>query len=297
MSAMSAESSDLFNLAGQVAVVTGAGSRGIGRALARRLAAAGASVALLDRSTSGVEETSALISRAGGKSIPLTCDIVDRDAVRATVEAAENELGPIDILVNNAAIAGVTGLDWEVDPAEWWRVMEVNVLGQFHVAQSVLPGMVSRRSGRIVNVSSSAGGRAVPGYSSYCSSKAAVTLWSECLAAVTADYGVIVLAFTPATVRTDLNEELASRPDNDNPVIRVNRIVKERLEEGRDVPIEKVVKQLMYVATGYVDALSGRQIDMFDDLDELLDRSQEIEELDLNVSRVRLLDGRAPGQP
>ena len=292
---MTAESSDRSNVEGQVAVVTGAGSRGMGRGFARGLAEAGASVALVDRSTSGLEETAALISQAGGKSVPLTCDIVDRDAVRATVEAAENELGPIDILVNNAAIAGVTGLDWEVDPAEWWRVMEVNVLGQFHFARSVLPGMVSRRSGRIVNISSQAGANGgSAGYSSYCISKAAVTLWTECLAAETAEYGVVVLAFSPPTVRTNLTEGLASRPDKDSPVPRT---VRENLAEGRDVPIEKVVKQLMYVATGYVDALSGRQIDMFDDLDELLDRSQEIEELDLNVSRVRLLDGRAPGQP
>ncbi len=291
---MTAEPSDRFNLEGQVAVVTGAGSRGIGRGLSRGLAAAGASVALVDRSTSGVEETGALISRAGGKSVPLTCDIVDRDAVRATVEAAENELGPIDILVNNAGIAGVTGLDWEVDPAEWWRVMEVNVLGQFHFARSVLPGMVSRRTGRIVNISSGAGSRAVGGYSSYCISKAAVTLWTECLAADTADYGVAVLAFTPATVRTDLSESLASRPDNNSPAVRGTR---ETLAEGRDVPIEKVVKQLMYVATGYVDALSGRQIDFYDDLDELLERSQELEELNLNVSRVRRLDNRMPDRP
>ena len=114
---MTAESSDRSNVEGQVAVVTGAGSRGIGRGLARGLAAAGASVALVDRSTSRLwRRTAALISQVGGKSVPLTCDIVDRDAVRATVEAAENELGPIDILVNNAAIAGVTGLDWGGGP-------------------------------------------------------------------------------------------------------------------------------------------------------------------------------------
>ena len=121
-----------------------------------------------------------------------------------------------------------------------------------------------------------------------------MTLWTECLAADTAKYGVAVLAFTPATVRTDLSESLASRPDKNNPAIRGD---KRSPRGGRDVPIEKVVKQLMYVATGYVDALSGRQIDFYDDLDELLGRSQELEELNLNVSRIRRLDNRMPDQP
>lgn len=283
---MTSDSIDQFDLTGQVVLITGAG-RGLGRGFARGLAAAGASVALVDRSTSGVEETDALIAQEGRKSISLTCDIVDRDSVKATVEAAENRLGPIDILVNNAAIAGPTGLDWELDPAEWWNVMEVNVLGQFNFAQAVLPGMVARGSGRVVNISSGAASKASAGYSGYCISKAALTLWSECLASETAEFGVSVLAFNPGFVRTAMTEYSASQPAEKNPIVQY---IRQGFADGADLPIEQVVKQLMYVATGYVDTLSGRQIDVTDDLDELLDRSGELREQNLNVIRIRRLE-------
>jgi NAD(P)-dependent dehydrogenase (short-subunit alcohol dehydrogenase family) len=280
---MTSDSSHGRDLEGQVALVTGA-SRGLGQGFARALAGAGAKVALVARSTAGLEETGALIEGDGGRSLSLPCDVVDRSSVRATVKTAVEELGPIDILVNNAGIAGPTGPDWELDPAEWWRVTEVNLLGPFHFAQAVLPDMVTRGSGRVINVSSGAAGSASPGYSGYCASKAALTMWTECLAGETAEHGVAVLAYTPGLVRTDMTEYSASRPDKSNPLVAG---IQRTFAEGTDVPMERTVRQFMLVASGHVDALSGRQVGVHDDLGDLLARAQEVEELGLYAVRIR----------
>ena len=280
---MSADMKHDIDLSGQVALVTGA-SRGLGRGFAHALANAGASVALVARSTAGLEETATLIMRDGGRVLPMPCDVMDQASVRTTVDATIRKLGPIDILVNNAGIAGPTGPDWELDPAEWWRVMEVNVLGQFYFAHAVLPGMVARGSGRVVNVSSGAAGFASPGYSGYCASKAALTMWTECLAGEVAEHGVAVLAYRPGLVRTDMSEYTASRSDKNN---RIVNVVQQAFAEGTDTPLDKAVEQFMFLASGRADVLSGRQIGVYDDPDQLLARVREVEERGLYVIRIR----------
>src|SRR5258708_5450461 len=139
------------DLTGQVAIVTGGGS-GIGRAIALAVAAAGATVAVVDRATG---DTAAAIEAAGGRAVAKTVDVTDQRAVEQMVREVEQQFGDITLLVNNAGIATESlGPTWEVDPEWWWRTMEVNVRGQFLCARSVLPGMVRRRQGRIVNMSS-----------------------------------------------------------------------------------------------------------------------------------------------
>src|SRR5262245_808442 len=123
-------------LEGQVALVTG-GGRGIGRMIARELADAGMRVAVSARSADQVEDTA---NEIGGLAV--TADVSKRDDVEAMVAAVERELGPIDLLVNNAGIGLTAKLTWEEDPAVWWHVFEVNVLGAFLCARSVLPGMI-----------------------------------------------------------------------------------------------------------------------------------------------------------
>ena len=283
---MTTDSYHDIDLTGQNALVTGA-SRGLGRGFAQALAAAGSSVALVARSEDGLEETSALIEGRGGRALALPCDVIDSSSVQLTVDAAMQKLGPIDILVNNAGVPGPTGPDWLIDPADWWRVMEVNVLGSFYFAHAVLPGMVARGSGRVVNVSSGAAGLASPGYSAYCASKSALTMWTECLAGDTTEHGVAVLGYKPGIVRTGMTEYSASRPDRNNPIVEA---IKRAFADGTDTPMDKAVKQFMFVASGQVDALSGRQIGVDDDLDEILARSREVENRGLYAIRIRRLD-------
>ena len=139
-------------LVGQVALVTG-GGRGIGRAIAQALATAGAAIAVTARSEDQLRETVALIERAGGRALALPADVTDRQAVEHLVADIERQLGPVDVLVNNAGIVGPLGPLWEADPEAWRRCLDVNLYGAFLCARAVLPGMVARRRGRIINMS------------------------------------------------------------------------------------------------------------------------------------------------
>ena len=142
-------------LDGQVALVTGA-SRGLGRAFARILAAAGVTVAVAARSAAGVRTTAEEIRAQGCRAAAYELDVTDGAAVAQVVAAVTRDLGPIDLLVNNAGIMAPMGPDWLVDRDAWWRTFEVNVLGSFLCAQAVLPAMITRERGRIINISSPA---------------------------------------------------------------------------------------------------------------------------------------------
>ena len=131
-------------------------------------------------------------------------DVTDGPAVEAMVARVERDLGPVDLLVNNAGHLGAIGPLWEVDPEEWWRVWEVNVRGVMLCARAVLPSMVARRRGRIVNVSSGSVLGPLPNFSAYPVAKTAVVRLTEHLAADTQDYGIGVFAITPGLVDTPL---------------------------------------------------------------------------------------------
>src|SRR5260221_299987 len=142
-------------LSGQVAVVTG-GGRGIGRAIAMGLATAGACTAVLSRSEAELEETVQSIQQAGGQAQAFVTDVTDVLTVRTAIAEIERSLGPVDLLVNNAATGGPIGPFWETDTDQWWQALEVNLRGPVHCSRAVLPAMVARRQGRIVNIASTA---------------------------------------------------------------------------------------------------------------------------------------------
>ena len=135
-----------MKLAGEVAIVTGAG-RGIGREIAMAQAREGAKVALFARTAADLDTVAAAIAEAGGEARAYPVDVTDLVAVEKAVAAVGAELGPVSIVINNAAMFAAIGPIWEVDPLAWWRDIEVNLRGIFNVCRAVLPGMIARKRG------------------------------------------------------------------------------------------------------------------------------------------------------
>ncbi len=251
----------MAGLEGQVALVTG-GGRGIGANIARELAAAGMRVAVSARTRVQVEATAGEI---GGLAV--VADVSDAGSVQGMVEEVERELGPIDLLVANAGI-GLREVAWEVDPREWWRVFEVNVLGVHLCCRAVIPGMLARGRGRIAITGS--GAAYLPGATStaYPASKAAVCRYGETLANDLRDR-IPVFFFSPGLVRTEMTE--GSFPD-----------------DARWTPPELAPRLVRELATGKLDRLAGRYLHAeHDDPDDLASRADEILEQDLNAIRLR----------
>jgi NAD(P)-dependent dehydrogenase (short-subunit alcohol dehydrogenase family) len=274
----------VVDLTDQVALVTGAG-RGIGRAIAEGLAAAGAAVALVARSADQLAETAARIADFGGRSRACPADVTDRDAVGRVVAGVERDLGPVDLLVNNAGVAGPVGPTWEADLCEWWRCLEGNLLGPLVCCRLVLPGMVARRRGRVVNVASGAGCGPVPHLSAYSASKAALIRLTENLAAEAAEHGVSVFAIHPGTVRTEMTEAAL----RDEAVRKWMPWFVQTFEAGDDVPPARAARLVLFLASGRADALSGRFFDVAEDAEQLVRRAEEVRAQDLYTLRLRRL--------
>jgi 3-oxoacyl-[acyl-carrier protein] reductase len=191
-----------MELRDRTAIVTGAG-KGIGRAIAHALAAEGVRVGLLARTRADLERVAREIGDAGGAASIATADVADRAAAESAVASLRAELGPIDILINNAGVAQFGGV-LDMDPDAWERMLRVNVLGTYYVTRAVLPEMIARRRGDIVNVASTAGEKGAANVSAYAASKAAVLRFTESLAAEVRRHDIRVTNLLPSTVNTEL---------------------------------------------------------------------------------------------
>jgi 3-oxoacyl-[acyl-carrier protein] reductase len=189
-------------LTGKVALVTGAG-KGIGRAMAVALAKEGVHVGLLARTASQLEEAATELQALGVKTSVAAADVADEAAVNAAVAHIQGELGPIDILINNAGI-GTFGKFLDVAPAEWEHIIRVNLMGVYYTTRAVLPDMITKQAGDIINISSTAGQRGAAGSSAYSASKFAVMGLSESLMQEVRKHNIRVSALTPSTVATEL---------------------------------------------------------------------------------------------
>ena len=198
------------------ALVTGAG-RGIGAGVAAELARRGHPVALVARSASQLELTASLIAAAGGRAMAATCDVGDRTQVVATRRAVEDAIGPIGILVNNAAVLGPLAPIWQTDPDEVELTMRSGLVGAYNVLREVLPGMIERRWGRVVAVSSSSAVHAFGGMSAYCATKAGFEHLHRVAAIDTVGAGVLVNIVWPGGVATLMQEQLAANAGVDVP--------------------------------------------------------------------------------
>jgi NAD(P)-dependent dehydrogenase (short-subunit alcohol dehydrogenase family) len=280
------------DLTGQVAIVTG-GGRGIGRAIAIGLASAGASVAVVARSEDEITETASHIAQAGGRAIAFPADVSDPEAVQRMFGEVERALGPVDLLVNDAGLAGPIGPTWEVDPKEWWRCLEVNLRGPMLCSRVVLPVMIARGCGRIVNVASGAGTFAIPHLGAYVTSKTALIRFTEIVAAEIAEHGVKVFAIEPGTVRTGMAEYALGSEEGR----RWMPWFRDIFEQGRDVPPDHAARLVTLLASGRADALSGRFFTIADDVLDLADLAGRGELGDGQTLRLATRRGVTDGTP
>jgi 2-dehydro-3-deoxy-L-rhamnonate dehydrogenase (NAD+) len=189
-----------IDLRHRTAIVTG-GAQGFGKAIAQRFVRSGARVALWDRDIALAQQTAAAL---GPAAIAMPCDVADPGAVEQAVGATAKVLGKVEILVNNAGIAGATATTWDTDVEEWRKVMRVNLDGPFICSRAVVPLMIAQNYGRIVNIASIAGKEG----SHYSASKAGVIALTKTLGKELAGYNIAVNAVTPAAAKTAIFEQI-----------------------------------------------------------------------------------------
>lgn len=200
------ESLSLFSLAGKRALVTGS-SRGIGFGIAGALAGAGADIILNGRDTAALGEASERLAQSGVRARALAFDVTSAESIADAIEFAEAEIGPIDILVNNAGMQHRAPLE-EFPPDKFDRIMATNVASVFAVSKAVVPAMIRRGSGKIINICSIMSNLARPSIAPYAASKAAVANLTRGMAVDWAKHGLNVNGIAPGYIRTELNEAL-----------------------------------------------------------------------------------------
>src|SRR6185312_5781260 len=195
-----------IDLTGQTAFVTGS-TRGIGLAIARGLYDAGARVAIVGRDLTRAQ---AVASELGEKALGISCDVARADQVEAAIGTAEAGLGPIDVLVNNAGITRDNIL-LRLSESDWDAVLDANLKGAFHTTRAVIKGMMKRRSGRIINITSVVGLTGNKGQANYAASKAGLIGFTKSIAKEYASRGVLANCVAPGFIETDMT---AALPDD-----------------------------------------------------------------------------------
>ena len=240
-----------MTLTGKTAIVTGA-SRGIGAAAARHLAELGAHVLLCARSTAQVEAIAAEIAAAGGKAIPLPADVADAAAMQTAIDRAVDETGRLDILVNNAGVIEPIARLADSDPAEWDRVVDINLKGVYHGLRFAIPAMLATGGGTIINISSGAATGALEGWSHYCATKAGVLSLTKVADLEYRDRGIRVVGLSPGTVATGMQVQI--KASGINPV--------SQLDPSAHIPPDWVARAIAWLCTEAGDAHRGTDVSL-----------------------------------
>jgi NAD(P)-dependent dehydrogenase (short-subunit alcohol dehydrogenase family) len=272
-------------------MVTGAG-RGLGRLVAHALAGEGFAVGLVARSGAELEESLELIEASGGIAASIPADVSDERAVEVAVARLRRRLGAVELLVNNAGVPGPARPAWEVDLGCWWQTLEVNLGGTVTCTRHVLPDMVARQRGRIINITSHAGVFRWPGVTAYSVSKAAVIKFTENLAFETWRHGISVFGVHPGLLPIGFSEAaLTDETPQDPDQARVHAWVRKELGEGRGTDPATAIDLIARLASGRYDELSGRQLSVEDDIDTVLQHIDEVRHRELYVLGLQRLPG------
>jgi 2-dehydro-3-deoxy-L-rhamnonate dehydrogenase (NAD+) len=240
-----------IDLKNRCAVVTG-GAQGFGRAITERFVASGAKVAIWDPDVTLAEKTAKEI---GDAVIALNVDVSDINAVEQARDATLKAFGSIDILVNNAGITGKNGPVWETDLADWQKVMRINLEGPFICCRAIVPAMLTRKYGRIVNIASIAGKEGNPNAAHYSASKAGLIALTKSLGKELASHDILVNAVTPAAAKTAIFDQMTQTHID---------FMLSKIPKGRFVLVEELAAMVAWLAsedcafsTGAVFDISG----------------------------------------
>lgn len=245
-----------------VLFVTGAG-RGVGRAVARRFARDGYAVAVTGRSHPQVRETADAIRAAGGEALALTCDVASRDDVSRAVALAEQRLGPIDVLVNNAGIAGSAPFV-KMNDEMWDAMLAVNLTGTYNCMRAIAPGMFGRRYGRIINIASTAARVGYPYAAAYVASKHGVLGLTRAVALEANGRGVTVNAICPGWLDSDMTQQSIARiaESTGRTVAEARRMLEEMNPRGRLITPDEVAAVAAFLASPEAAGINGQDVDV-----------------------------------
>ena len=242
---------NMIDLKGRAAVVTG-GAQGFGKAISERFLRSGARVAIWDRDTALAEKTAKAL---GAEVHALACDVADPASVATALKATLEAFGRVDILINNAGIAGANAKTWETDVEEWRKVMRVNLDGPFICSRAVVPGMIQQNYGRIVTIASIAGKEGNPNAAHYSASKAGVIALTKSLGKELAGYDIAVNCVTPAAAKTAIFAQITQQHID---------FMLSKIPRNRFVLVEEVASMVAWMAseensftTGAVFDISG----------------------------------------
>ncbi len=240
-----------LDLKGRVAVITG-GARGIGYAVARRALESGATVSLWDSDRTRVQQARHELSTLGPVDSEIV-DLTDAQAVEMATGMTLTRHGRIDVLVNNAGITGGNGMTWEIDPAVWRQVLDVNLMGPFHTCRVIVPLMIAKGYGRVVNVASIAGKEGNPTASHYSASKAGLIGFTKSLAKEVATKGVIVNCVTPAAAKTEIFAQMKQEHLD---------YMLSRIPMGRFVEVEEIAALICWLSSEECSFSTGAVFDI-----------------------------------
>lgn len=239
------------NLANKTVLITGA-SRGIGASAAHRFSEAGANVVLLAR---GHQDIADLAKTLPGNALALQCDVSDFNQVNAAVQAASDQFGAIDILINNAGVIEPISHMAQADTAQWGKTIDINLKGVFHGIRAVLPQMVQAGGGTILNISSGAAHGPVEAWSAYCASKAGAAMLTRTLDHEERHHGIRAIGLSPGTVATQMQRDI--KKSGINPVSKLNW--------SDHIPADWPARALIWMCGADADEFLGQDISLKDD--------------------------------
>lgn len=245
-------------LDGKVAIITG-GSLGIGLAISKAFAKEGSDLLIVSRSKSNLENTKDLLQNTTTQIETFQADISEPDEVKQMVDFTVGKFGTVDILVNCAGIYGPIGLITDIEVKQWLSTVNINLYGTFLCMKAVLPIMMRKNKGKIVNMSGGGGASPLPRFSAYGTSKAGVIRLTETIANEVKDYKIDINAIAPGAVNTRLLEQALAAGDAAGEEFKI-KAVKQKNEGG--VPPDKVAELALFLASAESDGLSGRLVSL-----------------------------------